>query len=145
MPIKVELSRTIESAEVVREARSIAWIGCLVFALSPTSYIFYLALALDSMSFEQVVLFVVLPGLLLVRTVIVALKLGRNLTDHEYLANTSIPRNPHIYLAKQILTVSDKCNLTRRCTCRRSVSVTGLAMSCSPLLWQGPRQILGAS
>ena len=103
MTDRISVRRTTENAETVRKARELAWVASLLIALSPAGYI--LALAIDEHPFDliETTAFLAIPVVILVRLIVVAIQLGRDLEDHNHLATMTSWSYAPIYLAARLL------------------------------------------
>ncbi len=99
----ISVLRTTGNAETIRKARELAWIGCLMVAISPTGYV--VAQLIEKRSFNPIesALFVGIPVLVLARLIIVAMQLGKNMNNHNFLVRMEPWRYPHFYVVARLL------------------------------------------
>ena len=102
MTDRISVHRTTENAETVRKARELAWVASLMILLSPTGYIFALAIEKTPLDMFEGAMFFVIPVVVLIRLIVVATQLGRNLQDHDFLATMKSWPNPPAYLAARV-------------------------------------------
>ncbi len=103
MTDRISVRRTTENAETVRRSRELAWVGSLLIVVSPAGYILALASQRHPFNLFESAVFLALPIVVLVRLIVVAIQLGRNLEDHNYLATMTSWSHPLLYLAARLL------------------------------------------
>jgi len=103
MTDRISVHRTTENAETVRKARDLAWVASLLIVLSPTGYILLLLAEQNPFDLVKSILFFIVPALLVMRLIVVAIQLGGNLNDHDFLARMEPWAYPPLYLASRLL------------------------------------------
>ena len=103
----------IAATETVRKARELAWMLSVIFVVVPivaVAEIYFLRSPTDAVVSVQDILEAAALGVIstavLVRTVIVALQLGRNLADPSFLMRQAPSRFPQLYLFKRFFGVN---------------------------------------
>lgn len=73
-----------------------------MIVLSPTGYVFLLLAEQNPLALTESILFLVLPLLLVIRLVVVAMQLGQNMSDHDFLKRMDSWSYPPLYLAARL-------------------------------------------
>ena len=105
-----KIDKSLAAAETVRKAREHAWLLCIGLTIAIVVFGVRFAVFTSDASIEyyssnhlRPVLYIVIPLLVLVRTVVVAIHLGGNLKDPQFLITQETTRFSEWYLFKRIL------------------------------------------